>query len=618
MSDIIKLLPDSVANQIAAGEVIQRPASAVKELIENSIDSGATVIKLIIKDAGRTLIQVIDNGCGMSETDARLCFSRHATSKIRNANDLFIIRTMGFRGEALASIAAVAQVELKTKRISDEVGTVIEIEGSEIVLQEPCGCSNGTSISIKNLFYNVPARRQFLKSDSVENRHIIEEFQRLAIANPDIDFTLIQQDKVSLRLEKAQLKVRLMGLFGNNYSQKLVQVEQQTDLTSISGYIGKPEFAKKVRGEQYFFVNNRFIKSPYLNHAIENAYQELLPEKAMPSYFLFIEIDPSLIDVNVHPTKTEIKFRDEKVIYALMRAAVRQALGKFNLTPSIDFELDQSINIAPADTKTIIAQPSININTNYNPFRESNINKETERSNLKNWANLFPENVSIKTKQNHQTFEPEKFNTEQNNEANLFSNTQIYEEGLGSEKLVFQMQARYILTNVKSGLMVIDRQRAFERILFEKYTDCLNNGELSSQTELFPRTIQLNPVDSEIIDSLMEHLKLIGFDITSLGPRTFVINGIPADLEIQDIESWLESFIETFKNLERETKNDSITRLALSLAKSTSIKLNKRMQKEEMLSLIDSLFACKAPEISPSGKPIITIINFADITSKLK
>ncbi len=615
MSDIIKLLPDSVANQIAAGEVIQRPASAVKELIENSIDSGATVIKLIIKDAGRTLIQVIDNGCGMSETDARLSFERHATSKIREANDLFSIRTMGFRGEALASIAAVAHVELKTKRVVDETGTLIEIEGSQVVLQEPCGCSNGTNIAIKNLFYNVPARRQFLKSDNVENRHITEEFQRLAIANPDIDFTLIQQDKVTLRLEKAQLKVRLMGIFGNNYGQRLVQVDQQTDLTSISGFIGKPEFAKKVRGEQFFFVNNRYIKSPYLNHAIENAYQELLPEKTMPSYFLFIEIDPSLIDVNVHPTKTEIKFKDEKIIYALMRAAVRQSLGKFNLTPSIDFELDQSINIAPPEANTKINPPTISINSNYNPFHSEQINKENERSNLRNWANLFPESISQK---NTKPLENEFSKSETPESHNLFTNTDVSEEEFGSEKLVFQMQARYILTNVKSGLMVIDKQRAMERILFEKYVDCLNNGELSSQIELFPRTIQLNPADSEIIDSLMDHLKLTGFDISSLGPRTFVVNGVPADLEIQDIESWIESFIETFKNIERETKNDTNARIAISLARSTSIKQNKRLQKEEMLSVIDRLFACKAPEISPSGKPIITIVKFADIISKLK
>jgi len=617
MSDIIKLLPDSVANQIAAGEVIQRPASAVKELMENSIDSGATVIKLIIKDAGRTLIQVTDNGCGMSETDARLSFERHATSKIREANDLFTIRTMGFRGEALASISAIAQVELKTKRRADEVGTHIKIEGSEIIMQEPCACSHGTSIAVKNLFYNVPARRQFLKNDSIENRHITDEFQRLAIANPDIDFTLVQNDKITLRLEKAQLKVRLLGLFGNNYSQKLVPVEQKTDLASINGFIGKPEYARKVRGEQFFFVNHRFIKNAYLNHAIENAYQELLPEKAVPSYFLFIDIDPALIDVNVHPTKTEIKFRDEKIMYALLRAAIKQSLGKFNLTPTLDFELQQTFNnIEPLPEGTKVQPPRVNINPEYNPFntlssKEAISRNFSDKRNLHNWAKMFPENVG-----NDQTnLENDPVH---NTNINLFTGDSQIEEKEEHEKLAYQLQARYILTNVKSGLMLIDQQRAHERILFEKYLGCLENGEFATQAELFPITVQLNPSDAELLDSMTEELKMLGFDISSLGPRTFAVNGMPAGLEINDIESWMDSFIETFKNLEGETGKTNYTRIAASLAKSSSIKSGKKLYKAEILSLIDNLFACKAPEVSPSGKPVITIITFEDLIKKLK
>ncbi|HRS54171.1 MAG TPA: DNA mismatch repair endonuclease MutL [Bacteroidales bacterium] len=616
MANIIKLLPEHVVNKIAAGEVIQRPSSAVKELIENSIDAGSTIIKLIIKDAGKTLIQVIDNGCGMEDTDARLCFERHATSKIRDDKDLYTIRTMGFRGEALASIAAIAQVELKTKRKENEIGTLIQIEGSNFIKQEPCICPDGTSITIKNLFYNVPARRQFLKNDNVEYRHILEEFQKLAIANPDIEFTLIQNEKTVIKLEKSLLKTRLMGIFGNNYAQRLIPAEQKTNIASISGFIGKPEYAKKTKGEQYFFVNNRYIRNAYLNYAVADAYNELIPEKYVPSYFLFIEIDPSLIDVNVHPTKTEIKFKEEKIIYTLIKTTVRHSLGKFNLTPSIDFDIQKPFDLPPLETNIDnINPPKIIIKPEYNPF-DKQVNysqQELKQNNLKNWEKLFS-STPIENQVDLKNFLELEKETETTNIIEQKDNETIDI----TNKLIFQFQKRYILTNVKSGFMIIDIQRAHERILFEKYLENLNNGEIASQTQLFPKTVQLNHTDSQILENIIDELKILGFDINMLGPRTFVINGIPANIKSSDnIESFIEDFIENYKNLD-EAKNNNNIRIALSMAKSACSKLNRKLPKEEILSIIDELFACKVPEISPSGKNILTIINFDDLIKKLK
>ena len=458
MPDIIRLLPDIVANQIAAGEVIQRPASVIKELLENSVDSGATDIKIIIKDAGKTLIQIIDNGCGMSVTDARLSFEKHATSKIRQVDDLYSIRTMGFRGEALASIAAIAQVELKTKRTGDELGTLIEIEGSEVKNQTPVSCVEGTSISVKNLFFNVPARRIFLKSNNAENNHIIEAFQRIALAYPQIDFSMYINDKIVFQLSKSSLKQRIVSIYGNQFNERLLIVEQETNQVNISGFIGKPEFAKKTRGEQFFFVNNRFIKHPYLHHSVENAFNQLLPSGSFPTYFIFLNVDPQTIDINIHPTKTEVNFQDSKLIYAILQSAVKQSLGKFSITPSIDFEIEQSFKTPTYLEKFPIKQPTITIDPNYNPFETKHSPptpalSSSELSNKKNWEQLYKyfdnkqiDNESIKT--------------------DIYSHTKNIQADFENDifkienRSFFQLQNRYILCNIKSGLLIIDQQRA--------------------------------------------------------------------------------------------------------------------------------------------------------------
>ena len=487
MSDIIKLLPDSVANKIAAGEVIQRPASAAKELLENSIDSGASEIKLIIKDAGKTLIQVVDNGSGMSETDARMSFERHATSKIQSANDLFAIRTMGFRGEALASIAAIAHVDIKTKLSNQELGSHICIEGSEVKSQDAVSCTDGTNISVKNLFFNVPARRNFLKSNNVETRHIIEEFNRVALVNPNIEFSFIHNERKVFKLPISNLKQRITGIMGSNYGQKLVPVEQKTDKINITGYIGKPEFAKKTRGEQYFFVNNRFIKHPYLNHAVDNAFQELLPSKAFPSYFIYFDVDPKQIDINIHPTKTEVNFLDNKLIYAILRSAVKQGLGKYNITPTIDFEVEQSFDAPNPPKGKPIINPFEKTESTFNPFetQQQKIQTKREVSNSENWEKLF----AGKNVQNEIFESPDdaKSNNEHLNELRTSNN-----ENGTEERKIFQIQNRYILTFIKSGILIIDQQNAHERILYERYKKMLENKKGNSQQELFPQNISLH------------------------------------------------------------------------------------------------------------------------------
>ncbi|NTW33123.1 MAG: DNA mismatch repair endonuclease MutL, partial [Bacteroidetes bacterium] len=460
MPDIIRLLPDNVANQIAAGEVIQRPASAVKELLENAIDSGATHIKLIIKDSGKTLIQLIDNGCGMSETDARLSFERHATSKIKEASDLFNIRTMGFRGEALASIAAIAQIELKTKRIGDETGTSIIIEGTEVKSQESCQCSEGTSISVKNLFFNVPARRNFLKSNTVETNHILDEFHRVALAFPDISFEMYHNNSEVYHLTPSPLKQRIISIFGSNFNQRLIPVIQESGICNISGFIGKPDSAKKTRGEQFFFVNNRFIKHPYLNHAVVSAFDELLPANSFPAYFIFIEIDSKEIDINIHPTKTEIKFQDDKSIYAIMRSAVKMALGKFSISPTLDFNVEKSFDILPLKKGETVNPPTIKINPDYNPFntenREKKLNSSPAQSlinktNRESWEKLYPSEVNIKQDNNEIIQQGEA--VQQIIHSDWENNIQHQ-----TKKQYLQLHSSYIVTQVKSGVMLIDQQ----------------------------------------------------------------------------------------------------------------------------------------------------------------
>ena len=607
MSDIIQLLPDSVANQIAAGEVVQRPASAVKELLENAIDAGADKIQLIVKDAGKALIQVIDNGCGMSVTDARMCFERHATSKVRKAEDLFAIRTMGFRGEAMASIAAIAQVEMKTKRHEDEVGTLIQIEGASFIKQEPVGTPNGSSIAIKNLFYNTPARRNFLKSNPAEMRHIIDEFQRVAMAKPNVSFSLHHDGVEIYRLPSSALKQRIVHLFGNNYKERLIPVEEETTIINLKGYIGKPEFAKKTRGEQFFFVNNRFIKDAYLNHAVNKAYQELLPDDNFPLYVLFIDIDPAKIDVNVHPTKTEIKYLDEKSIYAIIHSAVKRSLGRFNISPTIDFNQETGFNnmISPLAHEDIVP-PSIAFNPDFNPFGQSkSVTKElpflrnhgNAGTSTQNWGSLYE--IAERT---------------------LPEQSALHLDQEPVQKQFMQIHQRYIVSQIKSGVMVIDQQAAHERILYERFLLHLEDRKGASQQSLFPQTVTLSPNDYELAKGLLDDIKSLGFEVREFGKNTLVIEGIPVDLGSTNINETqlFEQLIEGFKNSQQELKLDKRDALARSLAKNSAIKAGTTLGQQEMNTLIEELFACKTPNFSINGRPVIQTIALSEIAQKFE
>jgi DNA mismatch repair protein MutL len=612
MSDIIQLLPESVANQIAAGEVIQRPASAVKELLENSIDAKSTHIQLIIKDAGRTLIQVIDNGIGMSPTDARMCFERHATSKLKSADDLFNIRTKGFRGEALASIAAIAQVELKTMRAIDEIGTKIIIEGSEVKTQEPCQTSKGTSIAVKNLFFNVPARRNFLKSNQVEFRHIMEEFQRVALIHPEISFEVYHNDQIQLSLERGNLKQRIIGLMGNNYNERLVPVEEQTEIVKISGFVCKPEYAKKTRGEQFLFVNNRFIKNNYLHHAIQHAFEDLIARDSYVSYFIHLEVNPASIDVNIHPTKTEVKFEDEKAIYAILRTSVKQSLGKYQIAPTLDFETESSFTLPYNFEQNEVVIPKIKVNPNYNPFeRELPLTFKGSPSNdknLKHWDKLYPSQSDFEKLRKNEEEQPEQLSIEKTTE----------DETKQESRICFQLHRTYIITQIKSGMMIIDQQLAHERILFEQFCHSLEMHKSTCQQLLFPQTVELTPNDSMLLKDILNDLKNLGFDIAHFGNNTFVINGIPPGATEQESKNLLEKFLESYKLNTDEPTFSRNQQLALALAKNIGIKHGKQLNNEEMNSLIDLLFACSNPNYSATGKPIFQIIKIEELTKKFQ
>jgi DNA mismatch repair protein MutL len=618
MPDIIQLLPDSVANQIAAGEVVQRPASAVKELVENSIDAGADKIQLILKDAGKSLIQVIDNGAGMSITDARMCFERHATSKIRKAEDLFAIRTMGFRGEAMASIAAIAHVELKTRRHGDELGTCINIEGSEVVSQQPCSANTGTSISVRNLFYNTPARRNFLKSNPVEMRHIVDEFQRVALANPGIFFTMHHDGQEVYHLPAAALKHRIVHLFGNNYNQRLVPVEEDTSIIKLRGYVGKPEFARKTRGEQFFFVNNRYIRDAYLNHAVLAAFEELLPDESFPLYVLFIEIDPSKIDINVHPTKTEIKYQDEKSIYAIIRSAVKRSLGKYNITPTLDFDQENSIGhlITPKPPDQIV-QPTISFNPDFNPFAAEKKSSEREIPFLRNTGDYNKTAIP----QNWDTlYEISKRETVQQHEIHAEKTIPVEEQEVSkpSERQLFQLHNRYILSPIKSGFMLINQQAAHERVLYERFLQQLDTHSGTSQQSLFPQSVTLNSGDFELLRELLPDIRALGFDIREFGKNTVVVEGIPADLGDVSEHALLEHLLEGFKNNLSILKLDKRDSLARSLARNAATKIGVRLSLEEMNLLIDQLFACQMPNIALNGKAIISTFTMAELAERFE
>lgn len=612
MSDIIQLLPDAVANQIAAGEVIQRPASVVKELVENALDAGATEITIHIKDAGKTLIQISDNGCGMSPTDARMAFERHATSKISSANDLFCIRTMGFRGEALASVSAISDVELRTKKMDDEVGTLIHIVGSEFKTQEPTGCNNGTSCMIKNLFFNVPARRKFLKANTTELKNIIWEIQRIAIPNPEIKISLFHNNLPVYELPKEKHRKRIVDLFGKNINQSLISVNEKTSIVNIHGFIGQPKYAKKTMGEQFFFVNGRYMRHPYFHKAVMQSYEQLLPPGTYPSYFLFLETDPSEIDINVHPTKTEIKFENDRAIWQIIRAAIRESLGKHNVVPSIDFDQRGNIEIpVPQKSHENIVFPDIPINPEYNPFDKERPNysgssgfqpTSTEKANLKNWEDLYggSENKDIPAEQNS---------------FSVFSKDNLYTDSLEqfSGKKILQLKQKYILTPVKSGLMVIDQKRAHERILYEKFMDVLKSDSVASQQQLFPQTIELNPADSALLKSILEDLLALGFDIREFGKDTFIINGTPGVLDIASPELIVEKLLEEYKNSPVDARSKAKEQIATSLAKASALDYGTDLKQEEIDHLIDDLFACSTPNFSPDGKKVLTIIQTEDI-----
>ncbi len=610
MADIIKLLPDAVANQIAAGEVVQRPASAVKELLENAIDSGATEIQLFIKDAGKTLIQVIDNGCGMSDTDARMSFERHATSKIRNAEELWQIRTKGFRGEALASIAAIAQVELKSRLLDQELGTRIVIAGSKIELQEPCSTAGGTSVAVKNLFFNTPARRNFLKSDPVEMRHIIEEFERVALAHSSVSFSMLHNGSELFNIKASQLRQRIVNMFGHRHNERLVPVGEETAIVSVSGFVCKPEFSKKTRGEQYFFVNDRYIKNGYLHHAVVSAFEDLIARDAHPSYFIYLKLDPASIDINIHPTKTEIKFAEERSIYAIIRSAVRNSLGKYNISPSLDFEQEAIFNIAPLPANVSVAPPDRK-DYDFNPFDKGGSPStfagavrtnagSNSRLSTKGWENLYD------------ATQTDPVATQQALQVKV---TTPIEE---LERIVFQLQRKYILTQIRSGMVVIDQQRAHERILFEKFMKSLERQQASSQQQLFPETLELSPADHALITDLGEDLKKLGFTIDSFGGDTIVVNGIPAIASDVPVQMLIDSLLEQYKHSANELQSNTHSRLALSMSRSVGIKEGKELAQREMIDIIDSLFACEQPRLTPLGKPIVVTLTIEELDKKFK
>jgi DNA mismatch repair protein MutL len=617
LPDKILLLPDNIANQIAAGEVIQRPASAVKELLENAVDAGATEIRLIINDAGKSLVQVIDNGGGMSETDARMSFERHATSKITTIEDLFHIKTMGFRGEALASIAAVAQVELKTKRLEDETGSYIEIENSVVKKQEPIAAPEGTSIAMKNLFYNVPARRNFLKSNAAEMRHIVDEFTRVALSFPHIFFSLTANNQQIFHLEGGSLKQRILQLLGNSYNTKLVTVKEETDYMNIYGFVGKPDTAKKTRGDQYFFVNNRFIKSAYLNHSVMNAYQEMITKDSFPMYVLFIDLDPTQVDVNVHPTKQEIKFEDEKIIYAFVQAAVKHALAQFSITPTLDFELDASIQQLtsiqqPFTEEKKSAAASSSIFKGFTEKNKAHFIEPTNRSELKHWRDFYesPQStVDSRQSEVQGSASGEDVQRSMLSKGVLPDNAQFSSE-LSTQKnhyplstINYQLHNQFILSQTPTGFILINQQAAHERILYEQLQEAAKGKAVATQRSMFPVSIELAPADTVLLNELMDDLQQLGYMIEPFGKNTFVVQGTPADITQGNEKHVIDSLLEQVKHFSADLKFSKREKLIRSLARQQAIKAGRQLSEKEMQALVEDLFKCKQPNSTPDGKP---------------
>jgi DNA mismatch repair protein MutL len=612
MADIIQLLPDHVANQIAAGEVVQRPSSVVKELLENAIDANATIIKLIIKEAGKTLIQVIDNGEGMSVTDARLSFERHATSKIKAAEDLFNLHTKGFRGEALASIAAIAHVELKTKQEQDEVGTQLKIEGSEVTSQEVIVTPNGTSLSVKNLFYNIPARRNFLKSNTVETRHIIDEFHRVTLTHPNIEFSLYNNGSELFHLPVSNFRQRLVNTFGNKTNEKLVPVEEDTEVLKISGFVVKPEYARKTRGEQYFFVNNRFIKSSYLNHSVNSAFDGLLRPNTHASYFLNLTVDPKSIDINIHPTKTEIKFDDEHTLYALLRSAIKHSLGQFNIAPVLDFDRDNNLDTPYNYQQKVAQKPNVEIDRAFNPFREennpSNGNHSYKKENTNGWESLY---VGLESKGNSNSGDFNELHFESENEE-----LTMFENDSQDAQKTFQLKNKYIINTIKSGMLVIDQHRAHQRVLYEEFLQQITIKEGISQQLLFPLSLQFDSEEIRVLTTLKSQLQQTGFVFSKFEDDGVELQGIPVSVGSDQATLVLEQLVHDAQHELPDNHFSQTDMLAKSLAKSLAIKRGQALTKEEQEHLVNKLFACKEPNTTPTNKPTFITMKVEDLDKK--
>ncbi len=623
MSSIIQLLPDHVANQIAAGEVVQRPASVVKELLENAVDANATDIKLIIKDAGKSLIQVIDNGKGMSVTDSRLCFERHATSKIRQAEDLFSLHTKGFRGEALASIAAIAHVEMKTKQEQEELGVHIIIEGSKFVSQEPAVLPKGTSFAIKNLFFNIPARRNFLKSETVEQRHIVDEFQRVAMAHPNIHFTMYHNGSEMFNLPVSNFRQRIVNIFAGKTNEKLVPVKEETEIVNLHGFIGKPEFAKKSRGEQFFFVNNRFIKSGYLHHAVMAAYEGLLKDGAQPSYFLYLEVPPHTIDINIHPTKTEIKFDDEHALYAILRSAIKYSLGQFNVAPVLDFDRDPNLDTPYQYQNKEAEYPTIQFDSTFNPFADDSNHSELAKQKQVKTSSSFSsgyrkteaqpswESLYVGLKQAGQEITEVTFENEAVS-SSLFEETEIEQE----VKRTYQIHKKYIVSPIKSGMVIINQKRAHERILYEEFLTNMTVHQASSQQMLFPLQLYFSAVEIELIKELQHSLENTGFLFESINEDSVVISGLPVNVTESEVSIVLEELLSDLQDGIPDSsfcQNDTI---AKSMARSLAVKTGTYLTEREQENLVHNLFACKEPNVSPFQKPTFITMSVEDLDKK--
>lgn len=640
MADIIQLLPDHVANQIAAGEVVQRPASVVKELIENAVDAGAKEIKLIAKDSGKTLIQVVDNGAGMSATDARLSFERHATSKIRSADDLFRLGTKGFRGEALASIAAIAHVEMNTRRQGEEIGTRIRMEGGKIADQEVAVSPEGTSIAVKNLFFNIPARRNFLKSNQVELRHVIDEFQRVALAHPDIHFEMYHNGNDLFSLPASNYRQRVVNIFGSKTNEKLVPVEENTEVVKLSGFVYKPEHARKSRGEQFFFVNNRFIKSPYLHHAVVSAFEGLIKEQAHPGYFLYLDVDPATVDINIHPTKTEIKFDDEHMLYAILRSAIKHSLGQFNIAPVLDFDKDAALD-TPYDYKDKpINVPTIEVDSDFNPFRDE-----------EGISHSGPEKTGTEARSKYQGGRPSWQGSgrqdrqgdweslyvglgDKSGDSDGFSSVEIESdevagmEGKPAGKLfgeresegpsftTYQLHKKYIVTTIKSGMVVIDQHRAHQRVLYEQFLRQMTVKEGISQQLLFPIVLYYSASDMALLKELRETLEFIGFAIARLEGEEIEITGIPASVSESEVSMILEQLIADFKDEIPDSSFSQSDRLAKSLSKTLAVRTGELLNEASQEALVNNLFACKEPRVSPFNRPTYITITVEDLEKK--